>query len=339
MTVSGCARLRLAPLAGIDILTRSVRVKKNHELQTMKRLLISCAILLAASSGGFAAEKEEGKPDFKNETGWVWQVEPRPFSWPVKTSGNGLTLRLDELKEEKLLLTMAYLAESARDVVKFRPVAFNTSGERFAFGEAGLSGTKEVRHEGHILDLKAVSREQLRFFGVEKLTRENSRAVIAPHAFRKLKEAGVAALPYPVVGQPYEFELTTIDGKRISSKDFRGKVVLLDFWAKWCAPCMAKMPKLKETFAKLNRDGFEVIGLNHDQSLEVAKRTIARQQLPWPNVLAPVEQSHYELWRRATGVFETSIPRLLLLDRDGVLRADVSPANLEEEIAKLMSKP
>jgi len=305
----------------------------------MKPLLIGCTILLAASSAGFGAEKEVGKPDFKNETGWVWQVEPRPFSWPANISGNGLTLRLDELKEEKLLLTMAYLVESARDVVKFRPVAFSTSGERFEFIEAGFSGTKEVRHEGHVLELKGSPREQIKFLGVEKLTRENSRAVIAPRAFRKLKEAGVAALPYPVLGQPYEFELITIDGKRISSKDFRGKVILLDYWATWCTPCMAKMPKLKETFGKLNRDGFEIIGLNHDQSLQVAKRTIARQQLPWPNVLAPVEQSHYELWRQATGIFETDIPRLLLLDREGVLRADASPANLEAEIAKLMSKP
>lgn len=308
-------------------------------IKTMNQLLLGSAVLLAVGIDSFSAEREETKLEFKNETGWIWQVEPRPANWPVKTSGGGLTLRLDELKDEKLLLTMAYLKESARDVVKFRPVAFSTSGQRFEFKEAGSSGTKEIIHEGHVLDFKEAAREQIKFFGVEKLTKENSRAVIAPYAFRKLKEAGVAALPYPVVGKPYEFELTTIDGKKISSKDFRGEVVLLDFWAKWCTPCMAKMPKLKETFGKLNRDGFEIIGLNHDQSLEVAKRTIARQQLPWPNVLAPVEQSHYELWRQATGVFETDIPRLLLLDRDGVLRADVSPANLEAEIEKLMRKP
>jgi peroxiredoxin len=307
-------------------------------MKTMKQLLLGLAVLLAIGMDGFSAEREVTKPEFKNETGWIWQMDPLPADWPVKTIGGGLILRLDELKDEKLLLTTAYLKESARDVVKLRAVAFSTSGQRFEFKEAGRTSTKELVLEGHALDFKEAAREKIKFFGVEKLTKENAQKVIAPTAFRKLKEAGVAALPYPVVGQPYEFDLTAIDGKRISSKDFRGKVVLLDFWARWCTPCMAKMPKLKETFRKLNRDGFEIIGLNHDQSLEVAKRTIAKQELPWPNVLAPVEQSYYELWRQTTGIFETDIPRLLLLDRDGVLRADVSPDGLQAAIDELMDK-
>jgi thiol-disulfide isomerase/thioredoxin len=329
--------VRSGTAAGASFKVR-IGLKRKQNMKTIKLVSGTLVLVLAAGHAIIAAEKQEQKPEFKTEPGWVWQLEPRSFSWPANSSGGGMALRLDELAGEKLLLTIAYPIELSRDIVKFRPVAFGTAGNRFEFGESGAAGTKQVRQEAHILDLKTAPREQIKYLAIEKLTKENSREIIAPAAFQKLKEAGLSALPYPVVGKPYEFELTTIEGKKITSRDFRGRVVLLDFWAKWCTPCMAKMPKLKETFGKLNRHGFDIIGLNHDRSVEIAKRTITRQELPWPNVLAPLEEADYELWKQATGIFETSIPRLLLLDRNGILRADVSPDNLEAEIEKLVGK-
>jgi thiol-disulfide isomerase/thioredoxin len=158
---------------------------------------------------------------------------------------------------------------------------------------------------------------------------------VAPAALRQLKAAGVDALPFPIIGERYEFELTAIDGKRIDSKALRGKVVLLDFWARWCGPCMVKMPKLKETYQRLHGRGFEIVGLNHDYTIAQARRVIADQKLPWPNVVAPLDKDHRRAWLEATGT--GPIPRLLLLDREGILRADVSPYNLEAEIEKMMS--
>jgi hypothetical protein len=100
---------------------------------------------------------------------------------------------------------------------------------------------------------------------------------------------------------------------------------------------MAKMPKLKETYQKLHARGFEVIGLNHDYTLEQARHIIAEQKIPWPNALAPVEKNRRDLWLEATGT--SALPRLLLIDRNGILRADVSPYQLEAEINKLMDQP
>ena len=138
-----------------------------------------------------------------------------------------------------------------------------------------------------------------------------------------------------MVGERFEFELTTVDGKRISSEALRGRVVLLDFWAKWCGPCMAKMPRLKETYEKLHGRGFEIVGLSHDYTLEQARRVIADQKLSWPNVVAPIDNEQRHAWFEATGT--GSLPRLLLLDRKGILRAEVSPHNLDAEIEKLMN--
>ena len=83
--------------------------------------------------------------------------------------------------------------------------------------------------------------------------------------------------------------------------------------------------------------GFEVVGLNHDWTLEEAKRTIAQQELPWPNVLAPTDKDQRELWLIASGT--GALPRLLLIDRDGILRADILPQELDKEIEKLIEKP
>jgi beta-lactamase regulating signal transducer with metallopeptidase domain/peroxiredoxin len=285
------------------------------------------------------AKRSEGKPSsqdrkFQNGMGWIWHLKPHPANWYMLAS-RGLVLRLDELKHDQLLLTLARSTESTREAVDFRPVAFNASGQRFEFTTACGGGAEGVNMNGFVLDLKRLPRNQIKFIGIEKLTKDNLRDVVAPAAFQKLKGAHVNALPFPRLGEHYDFELTTIDGKKIASTDLHGKVVLLDFWATWCSPCMTKMPRLKQTYQKLNRRGFEIVGLNHDQTLEEAKRTIAKQELPWPNVLAPTGQ--LELWFAATGT--GPLPRLLLLDRNGILRADISPDSLDAEIEKLVNKP
>jgi thiol-disulfide isomerase/thioredoxin len=178
-------------------------------------------------------------------------------------------------------------------------------------------------------------RHQVAYIGVERLAKDSLRETVAPAALRKLRDAGANAMPFPRLGERYDFELSTIGGTPIRSADLRGKVILLDFWARSCGPCMAKMPKLKETYQRLSGRGFEVVGLNHDRTLEEAVGALAEQDLPWPNVFAPAEKDHRELWFAATGT--ETLPRLLLIDRDGILRADVAPRDLEAEIEKLVN--
>ena len=305
----------------------------------MKRTLVSVVIGFAITSITAAAcEQPAVKPKFTNEPGWTWHVPPADASWALTTQ-QGMVMRLDELKEDKLLLTLARTrtGESDREIVLFRPVAFDSAGQRFEFKADSGGSVEGVALNGYVLDLKSRPRHQIKSVGIEKLTRENLQDFVAPAAFRKLKEAGVQALAFPVVGERFEFELTTVDGKRISSEALRGEVVLLDFWAKWCGPCMAKMPKLRQTYEKLHDRGFEIVGLNHDYTLEQARRVIADQKLSWPNVVAPIDNEQRHAWFEATGT--GSLPRLLLLDRKGILRAEVSPHNLDAEIEKLMNQP
>src|SRR5687767_1988358 len=102
-------------------------------MKMMQQVWIGSLVLLAADGGIFAAEPTEQKLKlFDNEAGWTWHINPGAFSQGSMAS-QGVVMRLDELKGEKLLLTLARAEGSTRDVVRFRPVAFNASGQRFEF--------------------------------------------------------------------------------------------------------------------------------------------------------------------------------------------------------------
>src|SRR2546428_10531767 len=99
-------------------------------------------------------------------------MKPDPAGWTQRGAEGGMVMRLDDLKGDRLLLTFAYPVASGRDVVKFRPVAFSKSGQRFNFRLDGTTGTKEVFQEGHVLDCREITGDQIKFIGIEKLTRD-----------------------------------------------------------------------------------------------------------------------------------------------------------------------
>lgn len=67
---------------------------------------------------------------------------------------------------------------------------------------------------------------------------------------------------------PLELKATAIDGAQIDLSKLRGKVVLLDFWATWCGPCVQEAPKVVATYNKLHDKGFEIVGISLDQNKE-----------------------------------------------------------------------
>ena len=79
----------------------------------------------------------------------------------------------------------------------------------------------------------------------------------------------------------FEFQVTGLDGEPISLSQYRGQVVLLDFWTTWCPPCIAEMPNVKATYAKYKNRKFEIIGISLDQSTAPLEAYIASERLTW----------------------------------------------------------
>jgi thiol-disulfide isomerase/thioredoxin len=111
-----------------------------------------------------------------------------------------------------------------------------------------------------------------------------------------------------------DFAFADAVGKTRHLRDFRGKYLLLDFWASWCGPCVADMPKLKEVYDRFSKDGFEILGMNNDDDdgLEKARVLIREQTATWTHAMGP-EASAVVRNRFRIIPFPTKI----LLDREG----------------------
>ncbi len=133
------------------------------------------------------------------------------------------------------------------------------------------------------------------------------------------------------LGQTVEFQFTAFDGRPVDSKQLRGKVVLLDFWATWCGPCMTELPKLKAVHERLHAQGFEIVGISGDTDRAALQKVIQRHKLPWPQLF---EGRSKPSLAAKFGI--RHYPSMWLLDRQGVVRFISAGANLEEKAKKLL---
>ncbi len=127
------------------------------------------------------------------------------------------------------------------------------------------------------------------------------------------------------------WQLKDLDGRVVSSGQFKGKVVVLDFWATWCGPCRTEIPGYVALQKKYAADGLVVIGVSVDQGgPAVVRQFVADEKIDYPIVLAD---------DRIAGAFGgvDAIPTTFIIDRDGMIRyrkIGTMPAEAFEEILK-----
>jgi thiol-disulfide isomerase/thioredoxin len=112
------------------------------------------------------------------------------------------------------------------------------------------------------------------------------------------------------VGTPApSFTLSTFEGKSVSLGDYRGDVVLLDFWATYCIPCIEALPELQALQAKHASRGFSVVGITVDDRPALVRKATGRAQVRYPILRAtPAVWNEYKV---------TALPALILVGRDG----------------------
>ncbi len=126
---------------------------------------------------------------------------------------------------------------------------------------------------------------------------------------------GEAAGP-PRVGEPArEYAATNLMGEEVALSDLRGKVVLLNLWATWCAPCRTETPYLQSLYEEMGERGFEIVGISMDtgDAADAVELFVAEYAVSY-TILHDPQMRGMELYQ------VLGLPATFLIDRDGVLR-------------------
>ena len=132
-----------------------------------------------------------------------------------------------------------------------------------------------------------------------------------------------------------DFDEKDVTGKPISVANYKGKVVLIDFWATWCGPCVAELPNVLKAYEKHHSKGFEIIGISLDQDQTKLTTFTQQKNMPWQQFFDGKGWAN----KLAAKYGVNSIPATYLLDGDGkIIAKNLRGEDLEQAVAKALTK-
>lgn len=128
------------------------------------------------------------------------------------------------------------------------------------------------------------------------------------------------------------FVSKTISGKEVSLDLYRGKVLLLDFWATWCPPCRAEMPNVIKCYSEFKDKGLDIIGFANEDYSETLTAYLKTNKIDWP--IISIDKGNY---KEAAAIYSvTNIPASFLVDKKGIVRhINLTGDKLRNAIAEL----
>ena len=134
--------------------------------------------------------------------------------------------------------------------------------------------------------------------------------------------------------KPVELKFTAVDGKEVDLAKMRGKVVLIDFWATWCGPCVAELPNVLKAYEKLHDKGFEIVGISLDQDQAKLESFVKEKGMKWSQYFDG------KGWQNdiSSRFGIQSIPAMWLVDKKGMLVSNDVRGKLEELVEKALKE-
>lgn len=146
----------------------------------------------------------------------------------------------------------------------------------------------------------------------------------------KIAQAKLLKPGMPVPSVSYPNEKGIVKG----FDQFKGKILLIDFWASWCGPCRQAVPKVKELYTKYNGEGLEVVSISIDDSKSAWQKAMTEEKMPWQQWLSPDKNETMKKF------LFSGIPTLYLIDREGKIIGSYTGfgENVEKNVAQQFSK-
>jgi len=158
---------------------------------------------------------------------------------------------------------------------------------------------------------------------------------VAPQQAEPKSDAAPAPAKLEGTKRP-DYTLNSSGGEKVAAADFDGQVVLVNFWATWCAPCRKEMPMLVELYHAYQPKGLEIVGIALDE-VEQAREFAASLGVDYPVLIGTTEVM---LTARQYGNNSGVLPYTVLIDRDGTIRwthlGELKEADVTREITQLL---
>jgi thiol-disulfide isomerase/thioredoxin len=157
----------------------------------------------------------------------------------------------------------------------------------------------------------------------------------SPFTKQRQKLISDEAKLFALENKPLEIKGTNLMGKEFSSTEYKGKVVLVDFWATWCGPCKAELPRVKNLYKQYHDRGLEIIGVSCDVDGDALKDFLkADPDMSWVELY----ESGAKFNPLAVQYGVDFIPRMLLIDRNGVCRSVEAREKMEQLLPTLLAE-
>lgn len=253
---------------------------------------------------------------------------------------------LAEVDEKTAAFLKAAPDDARRWKLKMQQVQMN--GARQALKINPLTPADIAKTLGEILDAKDADKETKAVASFMRVMNSQDNE----EEFKKL--AGVHQKDYPdfrgnksIEGQlkkmesrktlkekPLELAFTAVDGTEVDLSKMKGKVVLIDFWATWCGPCVAELPKVIASYKKLHDSGFEIVGISFDQDKDKLEAMTKEKGMPW------VQYFDGQGWQNKFGqqFGVNSIPEMWLVNKKGMVVDTNAREDLETKVQKLLAE-
>ena len=136
------------------------------------------------------------------------------------------------------------------------------------------------------------------------------------------------------VGQPLQLQFKAVDGRDVDMQKLRGKVVLINFWATWCGPCMEEMPRIKKLYKENHDKGLEIVGISFDQQKSKLESYVKKEGITWPQYFDG------KVWDNEIGkdFAMRNLPTVALVDKAGLLRFVNARNDFADKVKQLLAE-